>query len=80
MEKIFHVFFPIQKTGSNCQISNLKFVNGMSGHGGAMIVLGKNVVIKDSVFENNYADYAGAAIYVCPFLMIVVNIRKKVKI
>ena len=57
--------FSIQKTGSNCQISNLKFVNGMSGHGGAMIVLGKNVVIKDSVFENNYADYAGAAIYVC---------------
>lgn len=52
MEKYFMYFFN-SKTGSNCQISNLKFVNGMSGHGGAMIVLGKNVVIKDSVFENN---------------------------
>ena len=56
--------FSIQKTGSNCQISNLKFINGMSGHGGAMVILGRDVTIENSVFENNYADYAGGAIYV----------------
>lgn len=56
--------FSIQKTGSNCQISNLKFVNGMDVHGGAMIILGKNVVVENSVFENNYANHSGGAIYV----------------
>lgn len=56
--------FSIQKTGSNCQISNLKFVNGMDVHGGAMIILGKNVVLENSVFENNYANHSGGAIYV----------------
>lgn len=56
--------FSIQKTGSNCQISNLKFVNGMDVHGGAMIILGKNVVVENSVFENNCANYSGGAIYV----------------
>ena len=43
--------FSIQKTGSNCQISNLKFVNGMDVHGGAMIILGKNVVVENSTKE-----------------------------
>lgn len=56
--------FSIQKTGSSCQISNLKFVNGMDVHGGAMIILGKNVVVENSVFENNYANHSGGAIYV----------------
>lgn len=56
--------FSIQKTGSNCQIINLKFVNGMDVHGGAMIILGKNVVVENSVFENNYANHSGGAIYV----------------
>lgn len=56
--------FSIQKTGSNCQISSLKFVNGMDVHGGAMIILGKNVVVENSVFENNYANHSGGAIYV----------------
>ena len=56
--------FSIQKTGSNCQISNLKFVNGMDVHGGAMIILGKNVVVENSVFENNCANHSGGAIYV----------------
>lgn len=56
--------FSIQKTGSNCQISNLKFVNGMDVHGGAMIILGRNVVVENSVFENNYANHSGGAIYV----------------
>lgn len=56
--------FSIQKTGSNCQISNLKFVNGRDVHGGAMIILGKNVVVENSVFENNYANHSGGAIYV----------------
>lgn len=56
--------FSIQKTGSNCQISNLKFVNGMDVHGGSMIILGKNVVFENSVFENNYANHSGGAIYV----------------
>lgn len=56
--------FSIQKTGSNCQISNLKFVNGMNVQGGAMIILGKNVVVENSVFENNYANHSGGAIYV----------------
>lgn len=56
--------FSIQKTGSNCHISNLKFVNGMDVHGGAMIILGKNVVVENSVFENNYANHSGGAIYV----------------
>lgn len=56
--------FSIQKTGSNCQISNLKFVNGMDVHGGAMIILGKNVVVENSVFENNYTNHSGGAIYV----------------
>lgn len=56
--------FSIQKTGSNCQISNLKFVNGMDVHGGAMIILGKKVVVENSVFENNYANHSGGAIYV----------------
>ncbi len=36
----------------------------MSGHGGAMVILGRDVTIENSVFENNYADYAGGAIYV----------------
>lgn len=74
------MYFFNSKTGSNCQISNLKFVNGMSGHGGAMIVLGKNVVIKDSVLKIIMQTMQEQQFMYVPFLMIVVNIRKKVKI
>ena len=56
--------FSIQDSCSKCLISNLKFVNGNEGYGGAMIILGKNVTIENSVFENNYANHGGGAIYV----------------
>ena len=56
--------FSIQKGGSNSVIDNLKFVNGKSDYGGAMLIHGKNVTIQNSVFENNHADYGGGAIYV----------------
>ncbi len=56
--------FSIQESGSKCLLSNLKFVNGHSGYGGAVIILGKDVTIENSVFENNYANHGGGAIYV----------------
>ncbi|WP_299525251.1 hypothetical protein [uncultured Methanobrevibacter sp.] len=55
--------FSIQESGSKSTINNLKFINGNSGQGGAMIILGKDVTIKNSVFEDNYADHSGGAIY-----------------
>lgn len=55
--------FSIQESGSGSIINSLKFANGNSGQGGAIIILGKDVTIKNSVFENNYANHSGGAIY-----------------
>ena len=55
--------FSIQESGSKSVLSNLKFINGKSSYGGAIILLGTDVKIQNSVFENNNADYGGA-IYV----------------
>ena len=55
--------FSIQESGSKSVLSNLKFINGKSNQGGAIIILGTDVKIQNSVFENNHAN-SGGAIYV----------------
>jgi uncharacterized repeat protein (TIGR01451 family) len=43
-------------------ISNLKFINGVSDRGAAILIWADDVKVKNCVFEDNYVDNAGGAI------------------
>ena len=53
---------------------------GWMFYGGAMIILGKNVVVENSVLKIIMLNHSGGAIYVLSILMIVADILKKEKI
>ena len=55
--------FIVESEGSGSSFSNLVFKNGHGLQGGALLIHGKDVTIDNCIFQNNYADYGGGAIY-----------------
>ncbi|WP_295113012.1 hypothetical protein [uncultured Methanobrevibacter sp.] len=54
--------FMIEKGGSGSVISNINFFNGERYRGGAILILGDNVVIDNCIIQNNHAPIGGGGI------------------
>ena len=55
--------FVVENGGSGSSFENLVFKNGNESYGGAILIYGKDISIKNCEFDSNYASSGGGAIY-----------------